>query len=362
MNARSMEALVLHQVGDHRFETVPIPEPEAGEVRIRVAYCGVCGSDIPRVFKKGTYHFPTICGHEFAGVIDTCGANVTTCRPGDPVVVFPLIWCGKCPACEVGQYPSCENYNYLGSRCDGGFAEYVVAPVKNLLPVPPGVSLQEAAMTEPAAVALHALRRGGGVSPGETIAIFGAGPIGIMLAQWARSSGASQIVLFDIDPGKLNLARSAGFTQVFHTQEHPPVKTINRLTSEQGAHLCIEAAGVPLTLAQAIEATRWNGRVVLMGNPSADVVLPAALISQAMRREISLHGTWNSVYSATGNDNDWTTALQAMANGQLTLKPLITHTLPLSRGVQAFAMIRDRTAFSAKVLIGNGLPQSRHMH
>ncbi len=355
MSARSMDALVLHKVGDHRWEKVPIPEPGPREVRIRVAYCGVCGSDIPRVFSKGTYHFPTICGHEMAGVIDICGAEVTTCHPGDAVAVFPLIWCGQCPACEVGQYAACENYNYLGSRCNGGFAEYVVAPVQNLLPVPPGVSLEEAAMTEPAAVARHALRQGGGVTTGETIAIFGAGPIGIMLAQWARSSGAAQIVLFDIDPGKLELARAAGFTQVFHAKEHPPVATINRLTAGRGAHLCVEAAGVPLTVAQAIEAARWNGRVVLMGNPSADVLLPAKLISQAMRREISLHGTWNSVYSATGNDNDWTTALQAMASGQLSLKPLITHKVPLSQGVPAFEMIRDRTAFSAKVLIGNGV-------
>lgn len=354
MNNSKMEALVLHAIGDHRWEQVPMPVPGPNEVRIRVAWCGVCGSDLPRVFTKGTYHFPTICGHEFAGVIDACGAHVTTYSVGAAVTVFPLIWCAKCPACEVGQYASCENYNYLGSRSDGGFAEYVVAPVQNLLPVPAGVSLEEAAMTEPAAVALHALRRGGGTAPGETVAIFGAGPIGIMLAQWARSSGASQVVLFDLDPGKLELARATGFTLAFNSRENPPVATINRLTGGRGAHLCIEAAGVPQTLAQAIEATRWNGRVVLMGNPSSDVALPAKLISQAMRREISLHGTWNSVYSATGNDNDWSASLHAMASGALTVKPLITHKMPLSKGLQAFDIIQNRSEFSAKVLIGNG--------
>jgi len=349
-----MEALVLHAVGDHRFEKVPVPAPRPGTVRIRIAYCGVCGSDLPRVFSKGTYHFPTICGHEFAGVVDQCGEGVTTVKPGDAVAVFPLLWCGKCPACEVGQYPSCFDYDYLGSRSDGGFAEYVIAPVRNLLPVPKGVSMEEAAMTEPAAVALHALRRGGGAKLGETVAIFGAGPIGIMLAQWARGSGAAQVVLFDIDPGKLALARSVGFTHVFNSKENAPVATINRLTGDKGAHLCIEAAGVPMTMAQAIEATRWNGRVVLMGNPSGDVTLPAKLISQVMRREIALFGTWNSVYSATGNDNDWTDSLHAMAQGTLNLKPLITHKVPLAEGVKTFEMIRDRKEFSAKVLIGNG--------
>jgi L-iditol 2-dehydrogenase len=355
MQENTMEALVLHAVGEHRFETVLIPEPKHGEVRIRVAYCGVCGSDIPRVFTKGTYHFPTICGHEFAGVVDICGEGVSAFKPGDAVAVFPLLWCGKCPACEVGQYPSCFDYDYLGSRCDGGFAEYVTAPVRNLLPIPQGVSQEEAAMTEPAAVALHALRRGQGTRPGETVAIFGAGPIGIMLAQWARGSGASQIVLFDIDNAKLDLARSLGFSLAYNSLECPPVDVVNRLTDNKGAHLCIEAAGVPATLAQAIETARWNGRVVLMGNPSSDVTLPAKLLSQAMRREISLHGTWNSVYSCTGNDNDWTDALQAMASGVLDLKPLISHQVPLSQGVQAFEKIRDRKEFSAKVLIGNGI-------
>jgi L-iditol 2-dehydrogenase len=354
MKATTMEALVLHAVGDHRFERISMPEAGPGQVRIRIAYCGVCGSDLPRVFTKGTYHFPTICGHEFAGVIDQCGPGVARYKSGDAVAVFPLLWCGKCPACEVGQYPSCFDYDYLGSRSDGGFAEYVIAPVQNLLPVPPGVSMEEAAMAEPAAVALHALRRGRGVTLGETMAIFGAGPIGIMLAQWARGSGASQIILFDIDAGKLELARSVGFSQAFNSKESAPVETINKLTGGKGAHLCIEAAGVPMTMAQAIESTRWNGRVVLMGNPSTDVVLPAKLISQAMRREISLHGTWNSVYSATGNDNDWTDSLNAMASGVLNLKPLISHKVPLSQGVAAFEMIRDRKEFSAKVLIGNG--------
>jgi L-iditol 2-dehydrogenase len=316
-----------------------------------VAFCGVCGSDIPRCFEKGTYHFPTVCGHEFAGTIDAVGPDVTGLTVGMRVAVFPLIWCGACPACEQGQYAQCFDYDYLGSRSDGAFAEYVVAPVENVLPVPENVPLEEAAMSEPAAVALHALRRGGGASAGETVAVFGAGPIGLIVAQWARACGAAQVVLFDIDARKLALADRLGFDHAFDVRESEPAATINALTNDKGAHVCVEAAGVPATMRQAIECARWNGRVVLMGNPSADVTLPVTLISHAMRREIALLGTWNSVYSATGNDDDWRTALDAMASGRLTLRPLITHTVPLDEAIGALQMMRDRSEFSAKVLI-----------
>src|ERR1035437_8630748 len=123
----TMHALVLHGVGDARFESIPLPEPGPGEVRLRIAFCGVCGSDIPRTFVKGTYKFPTVCRHEFAGVIDHLGPDVTAFGTGDRVAVFPLLWCGKCEACEQGRYVQCHDYDYLGSRRDGAFADYVWA-------------------------------------------------------------------------------------------------------------------------------------------------------------------------------------------------------------------------------------------
>ncbi|MGQ9589361.1 MAG: alcohol dehydrogenase catalytic domain-containing protein, partial [Planctomycetota bacterium] len=147
MNARrgsagagSMDALVLHAVGDLRLERVARPAPRAGEALVRVAFCGVCGSDIPRIYEKGTYSFPLIPGHEFAGTVEAAGEGVGGFRPGDRVAVFPLVWCGHCAACERGRYAQCADYDYLGSRSDGAFAEYVVAPARNLVRVPDGLS------------------------------------------------------------------------------------------------------------------------------------------------------------------------------------------------------------------------------
>jgi L-iditol 2-dehydrogenase len=347
----TMNALVLHAVGDARYESIPKPVPARDEVRVRVGFCGVCGSDIPRTFVKGTYHFPTVCGHEFAGTVEACGPEVEGYKPGDRVVVFPLLWCGKCASCELGNYVQCSAYDYYGSRRDGAFAEYVSVPPGNLIAVPDAVSMEAASMTEPAAVALHALRRAGGGFVGETVVIFGAGPIGLIAAQWARKMGAAEVILFDLIPEKLAMARRLGFESAFDPRNRDPVDRISQLTGGHGAHVCIEGAGVPITLNQAISAARVGGRVVIMGNPSADVTLPAALISQAMRRELDILGTWNSVFSAAGNNDDWHAVLAAVAAGTIDLDSLVSHRVPLKKALNALVMMRDQSEFFAKVLI-----------
>lgn len=346
----TMEAIVLHGVSDLRCEQVPIPEVEPGKVRVRIGFCGVCGSDIPRCFVKGTYHFPTICGHEFAGTIESIGDDVTDYAVGDRVAVFPLLWNDDHPACETGNYAQSEGYDYLGSRSDGAFSEFVVAPTRNLLRVPDNVSLEEASMTEPAAVALHAVRRGR-VRLGDTVAVFGLGPIGLMVAQWLKASGAGKILLFDVLDEKLDVARNLGFNQVFNSRNVDPVETVNSLTEGHGVHVAIEGAGVPPTMIAAMQSTRRSGRVVLLGNPNSDVTIPAALISQCMRREIEILGTWNSDFSVYSDDDDWRTVLSAMSSGTLNLKPLITHQIPISQGIEALEMMRDQSAFFNKVLI-----------
>lgn len=348
--AKKMDAIVLHGVSDLRYEQVPVPAVQPGCALVRIGFCGVCGSDIPRCFVKGTYHFPTICGHEFAGTVEACGDGVTQYKVGDRVAVFPLLWKADHPACEQGKYAQSDGYDYLGSRSDGAFSEFVIAPERNLLRVPDNVSLEEAAMTEPAAVALHAARRAN-LRLGETVAIFGLGPIGLMVAQWARAMGASAVILFDILPAKLELAKSLGFTHVFDSRQVKPVEATDELTGGRGVHVAIEAAGVPPTTLAAMQVTRRAGRVVLLGNPAADVTIPASLLSQVMRREIELLGTWNSDFSVYGDDDDWRTVLAAMSQGTLNLKPLITHRVPLSRGIDALIMMRDQSEFFAKVLI-----------
>ena len=345
-----MEAVVLHGISELKYQQVPVPELRPGTVRVQLGFCGVCGSDIPRSFSRGTYSFPTICGHEFAGTVSAVADDVSDYAVGDRVTVFPLLWNDDHPACEEGEYAQSDGYDYLGSRSDGGFAEYVIAPVRNLIKLPDSVSMEEAAMTEPAAVALHAARRAR-IRLGDTVAIFGLGPIGLMLAQWLKSMGASRIFLFDLLEGKLELARQLGFTDVYNSREHDSTEVIEAATGGRGAHVTFEAAGVSPTMLAALRSVRRAGRMVMLGNPSADVTLPAALISQLMRREVELLGTWNSGFSVYGNDDDWRTTLEAIASGTLELKPLITHKVPLNEGIAALEMMRDQSEFFTKVLL-----------
>ncbi len=346
-----MNALVLYGVGDIRHTRVPRPAVAPGQALLHIKFCGVCGSDIPRVFRKGTYRFPTICGHEFAGIIEKTAPDVKEFAAGDRVAVFPLLWCGKCAACEQGRYVQCANYDYFGSRRDGGFAQYVAVPIHNLLRVPAEVSLEEAAMIEPAAVALHALKQAGRNLVGRSVAIYGAGSIGLMVAQWARIMGAAPIILFDLVEQKLALARQMGFVHAYPIRREDSAPSIASLTAGAGVDVAVDAAGSPAALLQAMASVRRNGCVVLLGNPAGDLHLPATLWSQLLRREVTLAGVWNSEYSIAGNSDDWHATLDAMADGRINLRALITHRVPLEQAPAALRMMRDNLEFHTKVLI-----------
>jgi L-iditol 2-dehydrogenase len=344
-----MKAAVLHALGDLRYEDVPVPEIAAGEVLVKVRAAGVCGSDIPRVMKKGTYSFPLVPGHELAGEVAQVGDDVSASfSVGDRVTVFPLIPCGRCAYCKIGEYAQCDDYDYLGSRRDGGFAEYVAAPADNLVLIPDNVDFDSAAMAEPASVALHALRRTG-VDAGDSVAILGAGPIGIILAQWARICGAGRVFLTDIVDEKLNVAKGYGFADCINATQEDAVQRIVEETDGRGADICVEAAGTPVTFEQSLRIARKLGKVILMGNVTGDVVIPERTASAVLRGQLTIYGTWNSSFTAVPK-NEWRTALQFMSSGALDLKPLITHRFKLDQVNNAFDMMYNNRVFFNKAM------------
>ncbi len=154
-----MKAWVLHNINDLRYESVDKPQLSDQEVLVAVKAAGICGSDIPRIYQTGAHRQPLILGHEFSGVVEKIGAGVEPFWEGKRVGIFPLIPCGSCLPCSRQQYEMCRSYSYLGSRRDGGFAQYAVVPKENLISLPDGVTYEEAAMLEPMAVAVHAMRR-----------------------------------------------------------------------------------------------------------------------------------------------------------------------------------------------------------
>lgn len=343
-----MKACVLHGIGDLKVEEVPMPVIGKGEVLVKIKVSGICGSDISRVLTKGTYHFPTIPGHEFSGEIVEVSEDVDRDLIGKKTTVFPLIPCRKCSACEIGEYASCTDYNYFGSRCDGGFAEYISVPLWNICLAPDSLSYEEIAMTEPAAVAIHTLRQVG-IEIGDNVIIFGVGPIGLMLANWCKAWGADKVMLVDIDSSKLEFAKSLGFEYVINSMETSPVEAIKEITNGRGADIAIEGAGASIALEQCLYSVRTFGKIVAMGNPAKEMVLSQKAYWELMRKQLTMVGTWNSSYVDLPK-NDWHLALRAMETGKLDVKPFITHRVGLEDGIAPFKMMAARETFFNKVM------------
>lgn len=344
----TMKACVLHNINDLRYEEVAKPAPAEDEVLLKIKAAGICGSDIQRVFEKGTYHFPTIPGHEFSGEITAVGKAVSPELVGKRAAVFPLIPCRECSSCQIGEYAQCKSYNYYGSRCDGGFAEYLAVKEWNLVFVPDNVSYEEAAMCEPTAVAIHALSQVG-IGFGDTVTIFGAGTIGIMLAKISRAWGASRVILVDIDDSKLTFAKSLGFTGCINSMNCDVKEEIDRLTNGRGSDVTVEGTGAAAALANCLTTAATFGRVVLMGNPLKEMNVPQKAYWEILRKQLTLKGTWNSSYNEIRND--WKKAIAAMPN--LGLKELITHRFHFADCNEAFEITRDPKEFTVKVMFIN---------
>jgi L-iditol 2-dehydrogenase len=341
-----MKALVLTQNKVLVYKEIPDPaRPGPGWALIKVAFSGICNSDIHRGFGGGAYHYPLVMGHEFSGTVEEPADGGRFVR-GARVTVFPLIPCGTCIPCQTGDFAQCVSYDYLGSRRDGAFAPLVWAPDANLVPLPESVSLRDAALTEPCAVALHGVNKLT-VKPGDIGAVFGAGPIGTMAAQWMRMRGCSRVFIVDIDGRKLALAQGMGFEPVDSTKGDPAAAILER-TGGYGADRVVEAIGLPVTFLQAVQAGARFGEVVFLGNIRGQFVVGEKDFSSILRRELTIKGTWNSRVVPEGR-NDWSTVLSCIG-GAIDVASLISHTPGLDQGPEIFSRILARSDFFNKVV------------
>lgn len=333
-----MKAYVLHGIGDLRYEDCPLPKIRPGWALVRVLAAGICSSDIPRIFQKGTYHFPTIPGHEFCGVVENAANSEDRRWIGKRVGVFPLIPCKECAFCRKGRYETCSNYDYIGSRRDGGFAEYVAVPVWNLLELPDVVSDIQGALLEPAAVALHAVRRAG-IFPGASVCVVGTGAIGLLAGQWAGIRGAERVVIKGRSEAKKPIVQRCGleYASVFRTGEE--------------FDCVIEAVGSAQALEESLARTAPGGRLVLMGNPEGPRTLSRDLYWRILRKQLTLVGTWNSSYG--GGNSDWADTLEAMGSGKLKTDAVVTHMLGKAELRRGLEIMRNREEPCCKVLIGS---------
>ncbi len=344
-----MKAAVLHAPGKFLVERLPVPtDLEQDEVLVRVKAAGVCGSDLDRVMRTGTYTFPTIPGHEFCGEVARVQAGNSSVGLGDRVAVAPILPCFRCEFCQEGNYGQCIDYSYLGSRTNGGFAEYVKVPVRNLLLLPSRVSFAEGACIEPAAVTLHGLKKAG-IEPGDVLAILGSGTLGLFAVQFAKIMGAATVIAVDIFPERLSLAKDLGADYCIDARLGDPVEKIMEITGGKGANLSIEAAGSPATQIQSLQAVKKHGRVLLLGTAQKDITIPAQVYETILRSELRIFGSWNS-FSAPFPGNEWTTIINYLTQGRLQIEPLISHRFSLDEAPKAIKALSEKDLRANKVI------------
>ena len=351
-----MRAQILYGIGNLKYAEPEKPSPKEGEALVKVECCGICGSDVPRIYKTGAHNMPLIPGHEFSGIVEKC--------PDDPglegkrVGVFPLVPCKKCRQCRRGYYEMCENYNYLGSRSDGGFAEYAVVPVWNLVLLPDEISYEEAAMLEPMCVAIHAVRRSGLKAPdpnlpGPSIVVCGLGTIGLLLTKILQKSGYDNILLIGNKDIQKKLVNKMGFLEdnYLDVRYADPVNFIMEKTGGLGADYYFECIGRSESYQQAVKCASPLAKVVLVGNPTSDMELPKDIYWKILRNQMTLLGTWNSSYkSEDPEDDDWQMAL-SMFDGSFSPKDLITHRFSLEELDKGLSIMRRKSEDYVKIMI-----------
>jgi L-iditol 2-dehydrogenase len=345
-----MKAVVVHSPGDVRWQEIPDPAVPSGWVRVAVKAVGVCTSDIGRALHGSAYHYPIVLGHEIGGIVAEVGTGIDDAIVGRRVAVAPLIPCGRCEWCERGRYSMCDDYDYLGSRRDGGCAEFVIAPERNLVYLPENVSLEDAGVLEPASVTLHGLD--GRVRAHDDVVILGAGNLGLFAVQQARILGAGRVFVIDLLQHRLDIAAGMGGIPIPADANNDGTQALKVATGGRLADLVVDTCGVASVQANALAMVRKGGRIVFMGLPSKDVCIPPKNFNWLVRSEIELSGSWNS-FSAPFPGAAWHANVGYLASGRLTTAPIITHRFELEEAGKAYRYLDEGHQDAIKVLLLN---------
>ena len=347
-----MKAAVLFNNEDIRYQEWEEPTVSQGMVKVHVRASGICGSDISRVLYNGAHFYPIVLGHEFSGDVVEVGDNVTQVSVGDTVSGAPLVPCMKCVDCQMGNFALCKNYSFIGSRVQGSFADYVVIPEQNAIKYDPSISYEQAAMFEPSTVALHGILQCG-YKADETVAVLGCGTIGIFTMQWAKILGAKRVVVFDIDEGRLALAKQMGADETVNTLKPDFMRRAIELTGGVGYQNIFESAGSPVTMKMAFELAGSKAHVCFIGTPHTDISFTPKLWENMNRKEFFLTGSWMS-YSAPFPGKEWTMTARCFSTGELKFhKDFIYKTYPMSQTAKAFELYKNPSQVHGKIMLIN---------
>ena len=335
-----MKAVIVNEGGSLSLEDIDIPKiTSPDQILVKIAYCGLCGSDIPRIFHHGAHFYPITLGHEFSGTVIETGNDVTEFDVGDLISCVPLLPCFKCDECQKHYYSLCKNYTFVGSRIAGGFAEYIVLNKKNAFKLPKGVSPLEGAFFEPMTVGMHALLLAGGCQ-NKHVVIVGGGTIGLLAMLCAKAMGASSIAVLDINDERLNLAKQLGADVIYNSKNLSSDEIYQALSFNRFDQIVLETAGSPITVRLAIEIAGPRSKVGLVGTLHNDFTLPEKTFGLILRKELQILGSWMN-YSAPWPGEEWLLVSQFFVEGKINLNDLI-------------AVIGDFNTFIHKVRDLNG--------
>ncbi len=340
LHCRPMQAAII--TGKERIELLEFtePAPDEGEAVVRINFCGICGTDL-HAYQSGAMENPAVCGHEWMGEVAAVGAGVTNLQEGDRVIGGIAPPCGDCPACSAGYASDCSHQ--LGSlmgTAHGGFAPAITADVRRLTPVPDGLDDLDAAMVEPLTVALHATRRTD-VRLGDSVAVVGAGPIGLLALQCARAAGAGRVDVVEPVADRAALALELGADRVLNPQEVDVAGELAAATGGLGPDVVFECAGISPTIQHCVDYVRRGGAVTLVGLSNQPATInPGAWISKEVRL----------VASVAYTHREFAIAADLIASGRIKVRPLHTSTASLSNIGDAFSLLDDDRS-QIKVLI-----------
>jgi len=343
-----MKALLLSKYKHLEVTDLPVPRAEPDEVLVRVAACGICGSDVHGYDgSSGRRIPPIVMGHEAAGRIAAIGSRVTGFAEGDRVTFDSTISCGACGYCRRGEINLCDNRQVLGVSCgdyrrSGAFAEFVAVPSRIVYRLPDNLSFEEAAMLEAVSVAIHAVSLAP-VSANSTALVVGAGMIGLLIVQVLRAAGCSRILVTDIDSSRLKLAQDLGAHAVLNAKLGV-ARQAGKLTGGAGVDAAMEAVGHTDSVNASIESVRKGGTVVLVGNIAPEVMLP---LQKVVTRQIRLQGSCASA-------GEYPRAMELLASGAIQVKNLITAIAPLAEGPLWFERLHTREPNLMKVILRPG--------
>lgn len=342
----TMKAAVMDRPGSIKIKELPVPEIGANEVLVKIMAVGVCGSDV-HYYENGrigrfVVEQPIILGHECAGIIAAAGELVTKVAIGDRVAIEPGVTCGHCDACKAGRYNLCPDVQFLATPpVDGAFVQYLAIRQDMVFKIPDQLSFEEAALNEPFSVGIHAAKRTR-LQAGETVAIMGMGPVGLMAVAAAKSFGASRIIVTDLEDVRLEAALRLGATTAINVKQENALEVIKQLTGGAGVDVAWETAGSPQALQAALGSLRRGGRLAVIGLPAQDQIpLNVPLIADS---ELDIYGIFRYA-------NTYPQGIEFLASGNLDTASLITDRYPLSGTRDALERAIHNKSGSLKVIV-----------